>query len=368
VGRLAAQSCRRRALPASNLNPPPPNPANPSTPYPSFHNLGYYYPSTVRLPDGRVAWVGGGSDPLDPATCGDTGTPVYINGRQVLDRASGGWLSPTPTQWFPGLAGTYAAGSNTVAFAFHYYPLLTTIPGATPGGPGVVFAPVVTDNRSGNYSSSGYTPRRSPTALMPLTGSMSAWTWQVHGAQITKPGSTTPRNLYYPNGFLWPLHLDGQGRPTQPTRFVVLGGTDQNDYLSGAASAPPALPTHPDGGRPALAEVQTIDDPTSSLAAWTSLVLPPMQIARIYGSALVLPDEQLFVAGGAHYDFLPFRGQSHQLSFQRERTADPVFFPEMLDLAAPNPTWTVGSGSHPEQAFEFPAAAWASGSPARNML
>jgi hypothetical protein len=27
-----------------------------------------------------------------------------------------------------------------------------------------------------------------------------------------------------------------------------------------------------------------------------------------------------------------------------------------------------GSGSHPEQAFEFPAAAWASGSPARNML
>jgi hypothetical protein len=48
----------------------------------------------------------------------------------------------------------------------------------------------------------------------------------------------------------------------------------------------------------------------------------------------------LFVVGGAHYDYLPFRGQPPaQPLFARERIADPIFVAEMIDLTASAQPW-----------------------------
>lgn len=326
---------------------PVPNPS------PTPANLGYWYPSSVRLPDGRVGSFGGGSDPVTtnsiPNVCHDAGANFFNNGWQIFDRATNTWIGQAGnTQWLSGLNWpTYSwappgGATQQVNYEFNWYPLITLLPATSGSLPGYVFAPVVTDNRAGNWYSAGtFQPRRSPTGLMTLptnwpTGSN--WGPAPH-SQITD-GSGTPRNLYYPSGFLWPLHLDNQGN-VATTRFSVLGGTDNNLFLSGTTGAAgyPANAAYPHGGRMALDTVYTMDNPDAVPApAWSASAVPPLRLRRVYANAVLLPNEQVFVVGGSTYDFLPFRGPSGA-TFQHERTATPEFFPEMLDLTSPTSQW-----------------------------
>jgi hypothetical protein len=315
-----------RRVPGNSAGTPPPN----------FQNFGYYYPGSVRMPNGLVLSAGGGSSPLTtwstPNTCCDVSSNYFVNGWQYFDPAADAWVGATGNFYFPGLPSPHE---------FNYYPLLTVMPGAA-AGTGFVFASVVTNNRSGNYVDVGYTPVASPSASMPLTGVLGSAAWAMHSSQITKAlagGGSAPRNLYYPNGFLWPLHLDHQGLPQLGSvrRFVALGGCDQNEYLSGTQGSVPGHPVHPDGGRPPLDSVYSIDAPDAG-GTWTDGVLPGPSFPRIYGNAVLLPDEQLFFVGGAHYDFLPYRGQGDPRVWARERKAAPIFVPEMLDLT-PGQDW-----------------------------
>lgn len=203
-----------------------------------------------------------------------------------------------------------------------------------------MFVAVNTDIRFGNYwDHAGYQPAPSATARMALGAN-----WPGNGAwdlnpsqQICVPGTTTPRNLYYPNGFLWPMHLDAQGRLTAPNRFVVMNGSDLNEYLTGSLAGGGL--SHPDGGRPVVADIYSIDQPELRTSPWVTGILPPMNNPRVYSNVVLLPDEQLFVVGGATYDHLPFKGQTSAFAFQNERIADPVFEPEMIELDAPSNGW-----------------------------
>lgn len=303
------------------------------TPPPNFQNFGYYYPASVRAPNGMVISIGGGSSPLTtfdvPNRCCDTGGNYFVNGWQYFDptHPSGPrWIGQTGTRYFDGLPAPYE---------FNYYPLLAVMPDATPGQ-GRLFAAVVTDNRNGNYANAGHVPKPSVSASMDLGASLGAAPWQLATTQITGPSG--PRNLYYPNGFVWPLQLDSQGllAAGAPRRFVVLGGCDLNDYLS--HTPPNPSPTHPNGGRPPLAQVYTIDNPDAG-GTWTDTLLPAPNFPRIYGNTVLLPNKQVFLVGGAAYDFLPYTGQAPGQIWQRERTAAPVFLPELLDLNNPV-AWT----------------------------
>jgi hypothetical protein len=312
---------------------------------PNFQNLGYWYPGSVRLPDGRVMSVGGGSDPVTtnsiPNVCHDVGANYFVNGWQILDRSQGGWIGGNPAQsaWFTGLPGSYMpAPWLTVNFEFNYYPLVSSTPGGSgSAAPGYIFAAVATDNRGGNYwNVPGFPPHRSASGVMPIDASFPTnGAWTVHPSQICKPGTTIPRNLYYPNGFLWPMQLNAQGTLAagSPRRFVVMAGCDQNDYLTGTLANPTTLQSY-EGGRQASGDVYSIDNPESPGSAWTTGTLPALTLPRMYGSVVLLPNETVFAVGGAHYDFLPFAGQGNTNAYMRERRADPIFFPEMIDLTS----------------------------------
>jgi hypothetical protein len=303
-------------------------------PPPNFQNFGYYYPGSVRLPDGRVLSAGGGSAPLtvndNPNRCCDTGGNYFVNGWQYFDPATPGgaaWKGQTLVRYFDGLPAPYE---------FNYYPLLAVMPEAT-NGQGRLFAAVVTDNRNGNSSDSGHVPKPSVSASMDLVPALGSAPWQLATTQIMKTvpgGPAVPRNLYYPNGFLWPLQLDAMGQLAAGSlrRFVVLGGCDYNDYLSDTAANP--FPPHPDGGRPTMPKTYTIDNPDAG-GVWTDTVLPPPNFPRIYGNAVLLPDKQVFLVGGAPFDFRPFAGQGAGSIWQRERKAVPILTPELLDLTNP---------------------------------
>ena len=311
-------------------------------------NLGYYYPGSLRLPNGWVLSAGGGSSPLYINgngflnVCCDSGSDYFVNGWQYFKPSVGGWVGQTaPTNYFPGLPSPYE---------FHFYPLLTVMPGSM-AGTGFVFAAMATNYRSGNYeTTTPFTPVGAPTAGMDLGPALGNGLWVPHQSQIRKtyPGGT-PRNLEYPNGFQWPIHLGATGQLTSVRRFVVLGGADRNDYLSDTAAN--ATPVHPLGGRPAVADVNTIDDPdpAGTMGTWTNGVLPPLLCERIFCNTVLTPDEQAFVVGGSFYDFLPYTGQTYPpshpqyllLRYLNERIASPVFLPEMLDLTNSFAAWFV---------------------------
>ena len=321
-----------------NLSPP--LPAN-------WQNVGFYYPGSLRLPNGWLISVGGGSSPLDPITCCDTGGVYFVDGWQIFDPTIPGWHGYSSTQWYGGLSGSYLLGGTgpSVDFDFNYYPLLMLMPTSAASATGYAFAPVVTDNRNANSDTNpGYLPRRSPSAKLVFgPGLPTGATWMVHQSQINVPNSTTPRNLLYPNGFLWPLHLDASGQPTNERRFVVLGGGDENEYLTGTIASPGTPTTvHPHGGRPASRDVYSIDYPELPTSAWTTTLLPQLTFERIFSNTVILPTEQVFVVGGSSFNFLPFAGQSWTNLWERERIAEPVFCAEMIDLT--NPTgwaWVV---------------------------
>jgi hypothetical protein len=308
------------------------------TPPPNFRNFGYYYPGSVRLPDGKVLSAGGGSAPLTtpPAPgqgdnlCQDCDWTYFVNGWQYFDPSLSSWVG-AGLGYLPGLPSPYE---------FNFYPLLTVMPSATGGS--MVFAPVVTNNRSANSWNQPaaipgwWSPALSPTARLDLSLPLGApgQTWVI-GASINKPGGAVPRNLYYPNGFLWPLQLDSQGNLASgsPRRFVVLGGCDNNDYMTGTV-ANPGTP-HPDGGRPAMGNVYALDNPESLSSAWSSSSLPAPAKSRVYSNTVMLPSKQVLLIGGAEFDNKLFSGQGAPEVWNRERVATPVFAPELLDLAAP---------------------------------
>ena len=208
---------------------------------------------------------------------------------------------------------------------------------------------MATNYRSGNDATSGFGPVvGAPTASMDLAGTLGSSSWVTHQSRIMKTNPTGPptlRNLEYPNGFQWPLHLDATGNLTNVRRFVVLGGADRNDYLTGTLGNPGSPGTvHPSGGRLAVTDVSTIDNPdvTGTMGTWTTNgVLPHLWFERIFCNTVLTPDEQAFVVGGSAYDFLPYTGQSATAVWQRERIASPVFLPEMLDLTNPFAAWVV---------------------------
>lgn len=316
-------------------------------PPPNFNNFGYYYPGSVRLPNGFILSAGGGSSPLTttqtPNRCCDSGDPYFVNGWQYFDPwAQGGarWVGNGVFP-LPGLVGGPTAANER--FEFNYYPLLTVMPGAEPGT-AFVFAPVCTNDRKFNFwYNAGFGAVASPSATMDLAPALGNAPWVIRDQlDKTVAGVTTPRNLYYPNGFLWPLQLDSYGELAagSPRRYVVMGGCDLNEYLSD--TQPLAVPLHPAGGRPAMPDVYTIDNPESG--SWTKSFLPAPNFPRIYGNVVLLPDRTALSVGGANFDFLPFTGQGSAVTplHARERTASPVFVPESLDLD--NPTeWKVES-------------------------
>ena len=272
-------------------------------------NFGYWYPGSSRLPDGRVISVGGGSTPLNPTTCLDTGWVYYIDGWQIHDPTTHTWLGKTTSLWFNGLqpnAGTVPLGppASVATPAFNYYPLLMTLPTYPVDAAGFVYSPVVTNNRTANnLANPSYVPVASVSARMDLGAG--GWPnnttpWAVT-SQIHRPGTTIPRNLYYPSGLPRPIVLDNQGKPTGPTEVMILGGTDNN-------IAPDALSTT--GGRAALAEVSQITGPDLPGAPWSSngAAFPNLLHPRIYANSVLLPTGEIFVVGGSTHDFFPFSG------------------------------------------------------------
>jgi hypothetical protein len=322
-------------------------------PQPTPPNFGYYYPSSVRLPDGRVLSVGGGSSPLTagstPNTCCDANVVSFANGWQVFDPATAAWLPSASSSYYPGLQSP---------FEFHYYPLMTLMPGSAPNT-GFVFGSVITRYDS-NTANTGYTPARAPSAYMTLFGpsgtvSLGQTPWTTISGQIDVPqtsGPPIPRNLYYPSGFLWPLQLDNQGRLAggSPRRLVMVGGCDGNDYLSGAAGAQGyvGVAGYPGGGRRTNTKSYTIDDPEIAGADWNDSFLPGPQFPRIHANTVLTPDDKVFLVGGANYDNLAYAGQGAADVWRKERIADPIFVPETLDLSDPwaPPTQWVSCNQH----------------------
>jgi Domain of unknown function (DUF1929) len=312
----------------------------------NFRNLGFYYSGSLRLPDGRVLSAGGGSSPLTTYNpnnnCCDCGDNYFVNGWQYFDPSHPGgprWIG-NGVGYFDGLSG--GPLSPAERYEFNFYPLLTLMPGSAPGS-AFVFAPTVTNDRKGNFADFGFAAVVAPTASMSLATPLGGSAWQVHASTMLVPGTTTSRNLLYPNGFLWPLELDSQGLlpATAIRRFVVLGGCDFNDYLSGAAGATSyGVPLHPDGGRRTMPQVYTIDNPGVGTGTWSSSLLPGPNFPRIYSNTVLLPDRKAFLVGGATFDFLPFAGQGAPVVRNRERKAAPVLLPEMLDLQDPT-GWAV---------------------------
>jgi len=298
----------------------------------NFRNFGYYYPGSVRLPDGRVLSAGGGSAPLTTGSpnnrCQDCDWTYFVNGWQYFDPSLSNWVG-AGLGYLPGLPSPYE---------FNFYPLLTVMPNASGGS--MVFAPVVTNNRTSNGfdgpATPGWSPVLSPTARLDLTLPLGApgQVWSI-GASINRPAGAVPRNLYYPNGFLWPLQLDSQGNLASGSlrRFVVLGGCDNNDFMTGTGGNPTT--PHPYGGRPAMSSVYVIDSPESPSSTWSSSVLPAPAKGRIYSNTVMLPNKQMLLVGGAEFDNKPFSGQGSTHVWNDERVATPVFAPELLDLTAP---------------------------------
>jgi galactose oxidase len=129
--------------------------------------------------------------------------------------------------------------------------------------------------------------------------------------------------------------------------MVVVGGSNGNDFLTGTTGASTGgynLPLHPDGGRRANSQTYSIDSPEIPGADWSSTLLPDPQFARIYANTVLMPDDKVFLVGGSFFDFLPYSGHLDQFQRNHERTAAPVFVPEILDCA--NPTGWVPVSAH----------------------
>jgi len=301
---------------------------------PAIPNHGYWYPGSVRLHDGRVISIGGGSSPLttfsSPNTCCDSGFIYYTDGWQLFDQGS--WIGSgnAAAPWYPGLPGTNE---------FNYYPLAALLPrGSGSTLPGYVFSAVVTNNRTRHNGSPGYVPVPGVSAVMDLGGSWPqptapATTAWANASQMVVPGTSVPVNLYYPSGFLWPLTLDMAGLPIGPVKYVVVGGVDNNvaDYLPQPQPAP--LIAH--GGRLASALTWLIQDPIQPTNLWSATTLQPMAAPRVYANVVLLPNGKAFVVGGSFYDHYPFgAGAPGVGGGSLERVAVPVTHPEILDLIA----------------------------------
>jgi hypothetical protein len=330
----------------------------------NFGNRGFWYPGSTRLPDGRVMTAGGGSSPVTSLStnnpCSDCLTNYFNDGWQVFNPAAAtpGWIGEIYAgvqHQLQGLPGTDE---------FNWYPLLVTMPGSgAPGGSGLpfVFAASVTNNRQINLGQSGFTGVQAPTGVLPVdeVTAITSWLWQTYGSStaIRKSyPSGAARNLEYPNGFLWPLALDASGQlmPGSVRRYVVLGGADLNDAPTDApgytgSQTLPSGPIWPNGGRPAVADVYSMDDPrpgagssAAPVGSWTNQALPALGLPRCYQNTVLTPDEKAYVFGGSAYDYMPFLGQGVGLA--KERTAAPWFIPEVLDLRSP--TGWVGCAPH----------------------
>jgi Domain of unknown function (DUF1929) len=338
AGACGAQPTWSYLLDASSLAWSPNYPLLVPSPPPT--NIGYWYPGTVRLSDGRVLSAGGGSAPLQPlAPCFDQPGPYFVDGWQIFDANQGGWLGSGPNQWFAGLP----TGANGYEYQFTYYPLLLTIPASPPASAanpqGFVFASVVPD-----FAGSSQLPTRSATAIMDASapGWPASGAWAIHGSQLTQPGGE-PRNLQYPSSVMRPLVLGEDGLPTGPVEVMVIGGADFN---LPTANPPAPGPGQDGGGTPAIAEVAQIRAPEQPGSQWSTNGprFPDLTFARTYTNAVLLPDGQLMVIGGSKYDFYPNAGGAPGVPGTRaERVAEPVMPPEFLDLLAPAPQWRVGA-------------------------
>jgi len=343
-----ATGCWSGALP---LVVPNPNPA------PTPENLGYWYPSSLKLPDGRIVSLGGGSSPLSNTTptipgsnvCNDAGNVFFNDGWQLFDPALNVWSAKTnPTDWFAGLPGNSLGGTNLLYDNnFNYYPLTVMLPGGT-GGAGTVFIAASTNNRvTKNDPSFTISAASSVSAIMDLGASgwpSAANVWSLRDQVDTPLGA--PRNLYYPNGVLRPLLLGSNGLllPTAQVEFMVLGGAD-NNVLPVNGPGPAGINER---GRPALVEVQQIAAPELAGSTWSAngTRFPNMIHPRIYGNAVLLPTGHLFAVGGSRYDFVPFGPPPPpppSTNLRYERQADPVYEPELLDLFDSQPAWQSGS-------------------------
>jgi len=326
---------------------PVPNPSSPPD------NLGFWYPSSVRLADGRIISLGGGSSPLTNGvgqinTCNDTGSAFFNDGWQIFDPAQMTWFAQTsPVAWFPGLPGNSVVGGTNPFYDnnFNYYPLTVLLPGTDTDPDGFLFVPVSTNNRLSNYGTGAFTPASSVSAVMDLGAPgwpFVANPWALRD-QIKEPMGN-PRNLYHPNGLLRPLQLDGEGLPipSVPIEVMVLAGTDYNLVpVAGTGGTNPL--DH--GGRPALAEVQQITSPNQASSTWAAngTRFPNLTYPRIYSNTAILPTGQLFTVGGSRFDFFPFGAARPSVatgSESYERIANPVFVPEMMDLFSAQPTWS----------------------------
>lgn len=310
-------------------------------------NFGYWYPGTVRLDNGRVLTAGGGSSPLilppppwpSPFVpippCNDFPGYLFIDGWQVFDESLNAWVGSGPNTYHPGLP----VGANGYSYSFCYYPLLFLIPSSPPYNDAEptahVFAASVTDNRAAQAAPAPHP--RSGSALMNAAGG--PWSVLMTEFASSPPPiglpNKTARNHFYPNGVIRPIVLDNEGRPTGPVEVMVIGGTDFN--LAEFNPTPATML----GGRYALKEVSQIAAPEQASPAWAAngTRFPNMINERIYANAVILPDGFLFAVGGSTYDHYPYAGGVPTANTYYERTAQPVFSPELLDLFASNPQW-----------------------------